>query len=593
MPKTIVGNGEINISIKAFAGKKVDTGLNKFEIIGINGKQDSFQFSNGLASLNYKIEKSSVLTFKFQNEEVVEKSITLVPAWFSILPPLIAIALALLIKEVLVSLFLGILSGLIILNGFSFSGVFSALLRFADQYLLEAISDSGHLSIIIFSLLIGAMVFVITENGSMRGLVEKIKPFANTRKKTLILTWFLGILIFFDDYANSLIVGNTMRPVTDKYRISREKLAYLVDSTAAPVASIAFITTWIGAQLDYIQKSISQLPISESPYKIFLSSLQYSYYPIFTLLFIFILIILGRDFGPMVKAELKSLENGNSVEEDKTSDQISNPWFAILPVFLLVSVAFAGLFYTGYDASIWHGSKSFFMKLSEIIGESDAYVALLWGSLISLLVASILSLFIKGVKITKISSWVIEGFKAMLPALSILILAWVLSIVVNELKTSVFLSGFLTQHISPFVLPSIIFILAATVSFATGSSWGTMAILYPIVLPLTYYAAHDAGFAMHRIMDLFYQVVSIVLAGSVFGDHCSPISDTTILSSLASDCVHIEHVRTQLPYAIVVGLISLLAGYLPSAFNIPSILSFASGIIIMVLIIKFLGVKTS
>jgi Na+/H+ antiporter NhaC len=443
-----------------------------------------------------------------------------------------------------------------------------------------------------------------------------------------LVTWFLGIAIFFDDYANTLIVGNTMRPVTDKFKISREKLAYIVDSTAAPVASIAFVTTWIGAELGYIADGLSTLGLHEefTPYAVFMSSLKYSYYPILTLFFMFLLIYFQKDFGPMLKAETRARTTGqvssaNTESEDEPNMEDLTPvpnaplkWqYAVFPILTVILVTLFGLFDTGFDAiyssmdpntvryswgDIWANmtgldgsNKGFFIKLGNLIGSSDSYVALLWASFAGVVVALVMTIGGKVIKLFDSMHYLVMGFKTMIPAVLILTLAWGLAITTQELHTADFLSNILTGNLNPLLMPGVIFILAAFISFSTGSSWSTMAILFPIAIPTTYTLAISAGIDSDHTMELLYNVIATVLAASVLGDHCSPISDTTILSSLASDCNHIDHVKTQMPYALTVGAISLFCVVMSTYFGggMHAFFFYILAIVIIFLIVTKIG----
>lgn len=537
-----------------------------------------------------------------------------IPLWLSIVPPLIAILLALLFKEVVTSLFLGILSGAFIAGGMRLDGiyyVFKSVWNVSADFFIRALNDSGHLSVILFSLLIGGMVSIISKNGGMAGVVKKLSVIAKDRVSAQLSTYLLGIAIFFDDYANTLIVGNTMRQVTDRFGVSREKLAYLVDATAAPIASVAFITTWIGAELGYIQsgvEAISDFPISTTPYAIFLESLKYSFYPIMTLIFMFMLIRSKRDFGPMLKAERRasgafrqnqSKQPASDADGDVMATGIDDDEFtpiagaplqarnALLPVLTVIAVTIFGLIDTGMTSAgadlgilssnysdIWAAlgadlpnGAGFFRKLGILIGSSDSYVALLWASLSGVLVALGLTLGRRIMSLEKTMESMLHGFGTMLPALVILTLAWSLAAVTEDLHTATFLTEALQGNITPVLLPALIFVLAAFISFSTGSSWSTMAILYPIAIPTTWAIATAAGFDVDHSYALLLNVVSTVLAASVLGDHCSPISDTTILSSLASNCDHLQHVKTQMPYALTVGAMALTANIVTAVFD--------------------------
>jgi Na+/H+ antiporter NhaC len=524
-----------------------------------------------------------------------------IPLWLSILSPLIAILMALLFREVVLSLFVGIWTGAFIAGGLrldSFGYFLGSIGNVVEKYIVGALSDAGHLSIILFSLLIGGMVAIISRNGGMAGIVDQLSRYAKSAKSSQLVTWILGVAIFFDDYANTLIVGNTMRSVTDKFKVSREKLAYIVDSTAAPVAAIAFITTWIGAELGYIGDGIATLENFDggTPYSIFLSSLKYSFYPVLTLGFILIIIYTGRDFGPMLKAERRARTTGqvaptlgkhDDLEEIEDLSPVKGAphnWYnAFIPVLLVILTTILGLLVTGFESThgslvdsgisvaspawgdVWPamteaGNQGFFMKLGVLIGNSDSYVALIWASLTGVIVAILLTLTGRIMRLIDTMNTMITGFKTMLPALIILTLAWALAITTQELFTADFLSMALQDSLPPQMMPVIVFILAALIAFSTGSSWSTMAILYPLAIPITWTISQSQGLDPDLSMELLFNSIAVVLAASVLGDHCSPISDTTILSSLASDCNHIDHVRTQMPYALLVGGFSLACG---------------------------------
>jgi Na+/H+ antiporter NhaC len=477
---------------------------------------------------------------------------------------------------------------------------FQSLLNVITDYIIRALNDFSHLAVIIFSLLIGGMVALISKNGGMTGVVNSLSRYAKTPASAQIVTWFLGIAIFFDDYANTLIVGNTMRPVTDRFKISREKLAYIVDSTAAPVAAIAFITTWIGAELGYIDSGIQIIGfehINLSPYAIFIQSLRYSFYPILTLAFVFFLIRSGREYGPMHHAETRARLTGQvspaatpdrdepNMENLSPVSNAPNEWiFAVIPILSVILVTFYGLLHTGFEAireqliqsgiianghswrEVWHGmhlaspGKGFLTNLGDIIGQADPYTALLWSSFAGVTIAILMTVGGRIIKLFDTMHYLVTGFKTMIPAVIILTLAWSLAITTEELRTAEFLTMALKGSLNPYLLPGLIFILAALTSFSTGSSWSTMAILYPIAIPTSWAVSLAAGLSPEVSTEILFNVIAVVLAASVLGDHCSPISDTTILSSLASDCNHIDHVRTQLPYALTVGLVSLMAG---------------------------------
>ncbi len=520
------------------------------------------------------------------------------PGWLSILPPLIAIGMALVFKRVVPSLFLGVWVGAWIAAGLSVSGLFTGLLDSLEIYILGALADSSHASIIIFSLMIGGMVGIISKNGGMQGVVNKIVGWASDARKGQLATGGLGLAIFFDDYANTLVVGNTMRSVTDKLKISREKLAYLVDSTAAPIATLALVTTWIGYQVGLLGTAVEGIQgFDEGAYSIFLNSLAYSFYPVLAIVFVFAVAYFGRDFGPMYRAERRARKTGEVLREGSNVDEAAGESEemkpkegmpqravnAVLPIVVLVGGVLVGLYVTGAQAA---GEGA---SLQQIIGEADSYKALLWGSLLGVLIAGVMSVGQRILSLEEtVEAWY-SGLKSMLFAMIILILAWALSEITTVLNTAEYLMSALGEWLPPGVVPALIFVLAAATAFATGSSWGTMGILMPLVVPLVWAVLVANGMDDPAHYHILYSSVSCVLAGSVWGDHCSPISDTTILSSMASGCDHIDHVNTQLPYALLVGVVAILLGTLPAGFGFPWWMSFLIAAPLLIALLLYYG----
>ena len=520
------------------------------------------------------------------------------PLWMSILPPLVAIVMALLIKEVISSLFVGILTGTFLMALYGGTSPASALggglLRVVDTYVVGSLFDADHVMIIVFTLIIGGMVRIITANGGMQGVVNWLSRRAHGPRSGQLMTFFMDLCIFFDDYSNTLVVGNTMRPIADKLKVSREKLAYIVDSTSAPVVAVAFVTTWIGAELSYIQDGIRAIGLEASAYSVFFHSLAYSFYPFLTLGFVLMIIFSGRDFGPMLMAERKARQA--SFTEAEMTNSVAKPAHildALIPLAVLIFGTIIGLIATGYDAIVWNeAGRGFFSKLSVTIGAANSYKALLWASLASLLTAIVVTLLRGSLEFGKVMEEMVEGFKSMFNAVLILTMAWSIALVTKDMHTAEFVSHLLVRwSLSPMVVPVLTFVLAALIGFSTGTSWGTMAILYPLILPSSWLLCQEQGLSVEASMPLFYNVVASVLAGSVMGDHCSPISDTTIMSSLASSCNHLQHVKTQMPYALTVGGVAVLLGVLPTALGLPSWVAFLSAFVVLGLIVRLVGKK--
>lgn len=604
VPDIIVQQVEIPVKIqfsKNYSEKiPVHISVNESKYVLSSSEDGSYSFP-------FTPHHENEIRVKINGEKQVQ-AIKPIPLSLSVIPPLLAIILALVLKEVISSLFIGILSGSVIMSmyGNGLSGVVLGFLNTVDTYVMNALNDWSHIAVIVFSLSIAGVVSIISKNGGMLGVVNRLEPYAKNPRSGQFVIWLMGVLIFFDDYANTLVVGNTMRPVADRLNISREKLAYLVDSTAAPVAAIAFVTTWIGAELGYIESGLAHLPeLDVSPYGVFLDSLQYAFYPIFTLSFMLMLVYKKHDFGPMLTAELKARKKGgDSLGSQKTNEAneefeakegvIPKSYNAVIPIVIVIVGAVWGMWETGVSATDMESisSEPFLRKLSTVIGNSDSFTALLWSSLAGLIAAVVLSVSQKIMKLDETINAGLGGFKTMMPAMIILVLAWALAGITEDMHTALFLQGLWSTSLSPIFIPAVVFILSGLVAFSTGSSWGTMAILYPLLLPASYHVAIEGGLGHEEAMIIFYNVVSVILAGAVFGDHCSPISDTTILSSLATSCNHLDHVKTQMPYAVTVGAVAIFVGSIPAAMGLSSMVIFPVGLTILYGIVHFVGKPT-
>ena len=526
------------------------------------------------------------------------------PGWISLLPPLIAIALALIFRHVVVSLFFGIWLG-----GFFIEGLnpLYGLWRSIDTFIVPSLADPDNASILMFSALLSAMVGVISRSGGTRGIVEAVRPLATTPRRAQLATFFAGIGIFFDDYANTLIVGNTFRPITDRLKVSREKLAYLVDSTAAPVVTIVFVSTWVGFEISLIRDglriaaeqtadpALAGALAAASPFTVFLSSIPFLFYPILALFMVALVIVTQRDFGPMHAAETRARTGGGvfrpgsqlmvNTEETGLDAPEGAPlrWYnAAIPVLTVVLVVLLGLYFNGRNeigpASLW-----------DTFGAADPFKAILWGSLSGCIVAIVLATSQRILSLKEALDGWLSGIRAMTMGFVILTLAWSLGEVTNQLATAQYLTQVLEGSLAPELVPVLTFATAAVVSFCTGTSWATMTILLPLVVPLIVALGGAAGFETGEGGALLVSSISSVLAGSIFGDHCSPISDTTVLSSMASACDHMDHVRTQLPYALIVAVVAMLFGHVGTSYGLPTWAAYILGIAILLAAMRFLG----
>jgi Na+/H+ antiporter NhaC len=547
---------------------------------------------NGIISENLSIDVSENYEIKNNLIPNTPSYIRVIPGWLSLVPPLIAIFLALLIRQVVVSLSIGIFSGALIYYNFD---PITALLRFADTLILNVLIDKDHMFVIVFTLLIGGVVGVISANGGTIGLAKQITKLAKTAKSGMIASWLLGLAIFFDDYANSLIIGNMMRPITDKLKVSREKLAYIVDSTAAPIASIVIISTWVGYEVGLISDGLNSIGSTQNAYDVFISSIPYSFYPIAAIFFVFLTSFLERDFGPMLSFERKARNSKVVIESDdfensKLSKSVKTRWYnGAIPILVILFGTIISLIYTGISSLNTEGITDY--SIQNIINHGDSFSSLLWASFIASIVAIVMTVSQRILTLQKaVAAWE-KGIQSMLVAVIILVFAWGISSVTIDLKTADYIISLLSDAIDPRLLPAIVFIICAAIGFSTGTSWGTMAIVMPIVIPLTYTVGNSFGLERESLQIVMYGVISSVLAGSVFGDHCSPIADTTILSSLASKCNHIDHVKSQLPYAFLVGILSVLLGSIPAAYGVSPFISIAMIFGGLFLFLRFFGKK--
>lgn len=556
--------------------------------------------------------KRRLIVYLGDNSKEIE--VRAIPAFVSILPPLIAIVMALITRQVIVALFVGIWLGATFVFGYNpITGFFRTL----DHYIINALVTAEHVYILVFSLVLGGMVGVITRSGGTQGIVEKLSLYAKNSRGGQFATWLMGVLIFFDDYANTLIVGNTMRPLSDRLRISREKLSYLVDSTAAPVANIAIISTWIGYEISLISQSFNTLGIDDNAYITFLQSIPFNFYPLYTLMFGLMVALLMRDYGPMWRAEYRAKTTGQVLRADATplanltsadimaDETTPKRWYnAMLPVLVIIIVVSIGLFYTGWFSG-WekitveaaaNGEKlddvSMIRKISAIVGAADSFAVLMWASFIGSITAIVMALSQRLLNLQQAMDAWVNGIRSMMMAAVILSAAWAIGDICRDLFTADYVVSLTRAFLTPHWLPLLIFITAGVISFATGTSWGTMAILMPIAIPLAYkFPQADPNIVGMHETSIMLSTIAAVLAGATFGDHCSPISDTTIMSSMASGADHIDHVRTQLPYAVTAALIASVFGYLPVGFGISNWIVLPIGLIVTVLVVRFLGKK--
>ena len=616
-----------------------------------------------------------------ERQETVRRRI---PPWWSVLPPLLAIFIALGTKRLLLGLVLSIWLGALLHQGLDPTlGIGTAL----KEFLWPSVSEQFRLSVVVFTSALVGMVNVTTRAGGAPGVALLIAKLARGARSTRLATFLLGLALFFDDYANCIVVGSTMRPLSDKVRISREKLAYIVDSTSAPVAGVALLSTWIGYEVSLFDDLSNELALGVGGYSVFLQVLPARFYCFLALSFVLLATLLSRDFGPMLKAEQRAMDEGKPLADDAkplTSRSLSkvepapgvSPWWpaAAIPVLVVISVTALGLVWDGAHSAgeavaastsvfgylrvclqeadgplvlmlaalsgsfvafalallrkneskedrssasdaPWHVAMMILLPLAvglaaalmhsglEIAGSSPwsgEFWPRLWGMEHTRVImggAALCSVLLAGAHIYRrrlsrrgeaialsapevVTSWA-SGARAMALAIAILVLAWCIQSVCSALDTSVYLVGLLSGLLVPALLPVLVFLLAAAVAFSTGTSWGAMGILIPTVMPL---AHHFGG------LPLLLISAGAVLDGAIFGDHCSPISDTTVMSSVATGCDHLHHVRTQLPYALTTMGAAVL-GYLALTAGVPLAVCYTAAIILLAGVLWFVGRK--
>ena len=498
---------------------------------------------------------TSAVTMTGTGEEQVA-----VGSMWSLLPPIIAIGLALITKEVYSSLFIGIISGAVIgaiALGTGFEGVMTTVV---GDGLIANIADSYNVGILIFLVVLGAIVVLMNRAGGSRAYGEWAAKHIKTRVGAGIATFILGVLIFVDDYFNCLTVGSVMRPITDKHNISRSKLAYIIDATAAPVCIIAPISSWAAA--------VSGTVEGVNGIQLFISTIPYNLYALLTLIMVVFIAVSNMDYGPMrthevnaINGDLFTTKNSVYEKDEEPSTSKGKVIDLVLPVILLIAFCVIGMLYTG---GLFSGES-----LIDSFANCDASVGLSLGSLGALIVIMIYYMLRRVLKFSECMSSLVAGFKQMVPAILILVFAWTLKTVTNSLGAAEFVRGLVEGATAvQILLPLLLFAVALGLSFATGTSWGTFGILIPIVTGV--FHSQLANVTDGNIPSMVIICISACLAGAVCGDHCSPISDTTIMASTGAQCDHVNHVSTQLPYAMTVAAVSavgyLLAGFVQNVF---------------------------
>lgn len=504
-----------------------------------------------------------------------------IPGAVGFLPAVVTLLLTFVTRHVIFSLFVGVLTGVTIAQKYN---PFFGLLTTMDTVIPSIVGSYDHAIIIIFCFMLSGMIVIVSKSGGAAGFAQLILSKAQTAKSGQLATWVLGLCVFFDDYANILIVGTTAGLVSDRFRLSAEKLAFLIDATAAPIASIAPLSSWVGFEISLIKDQLKRLHIDGdyNEYMIFLKTIPMRYYSIFLIIFCFTLVMTQRDFGPMLQCE-RQARRGRQEEDAEDDDEgrhetaVTSPtealyqplkdvplrWYnAAVPIGSIVLIGFVGLIYDGIDQLDPDQAAS----IENIFSCARASHVLMWIGLTSLFIP-MLMYWAQGIMSPSVTiEYFIEGMKELLEPIVVLVLAWSLGEMIGQLQLSEYLVAHLAGSLTPGFLPTSVFLLSGFIALCTGSSWSTMGVLFPIVVPLAWSVSIEDSAGLASKHDLLVQSIASILAGSVFGDHCSPISDTTILVCLATKCSIANHIRTQLPYALFVAGISICAGTIPTAF---------------------------
>jgi Na+/H+ antiporter NhaC len=517
-----------------------------------------------------------------------------VHGWYRVAPPLVAIIAALITGRLYFSLIAGVVSGGLISAAGAYEGLISwaqtSAVRSGEFVAKTVYGDKGfelgNLKTLLFITLLMMIINVMIVGGGLQGIAGWLLKWAKSARSTRMVAMISGLVIFIDDYANTLIVGPTMRPLTDRQNISREKLAFIVDATAAPIAGIALVSTWVGFEVG--QLSDPELGLGMDGYAVLLNSLGFRFYCFGMIAFVFWNSWTGADFGPMAAAERRA-QNGKVIADDavpmaSNSMNAAKPHsharvsasVAIVPMAVLLSV-FLGQFWLSSQGRTVLGADPLAMiKLSGWTAAMDGVSSttlLAWSAGSGLAAAILMALAVSQIPVQAMVRAIGVGFRSALMPVTVLILAWSLKEACGNLRTGDFLAGVLVESMPPLWFPALVFVTAAGISFATGTSYGTMTILIPTVIPVA--MGIDGGYGLITIIS-----IGAILDGSIFGDHCSPISDTTIMSSIASSCDHVHHVRTQLPYSIVVALMALGLGYIPAAMGVSPWIGIVSAVVL-------------
>ena len=494
----------------------------------------------------------------------------------SLATPFLAIVLSFITKQVVLSLATAIFVGAIILDG---GNVFTAFLRTCDTYIVGTVTDSWNATLLVFILAVGGLIAIMSKMGGMQAMAIAMSKKAKNAKNSLLITWIMGLIIFFEDYANSLVVGPTMRPATDRERISREKLSYVIDSTAGPVTDLAPISSWTAYEIGMIAIAFSSVGYDGNAYGTFIQTLPYRFYNIFAIFMVLIVILMQRDYGPMYRAEKRARLQGK-LYEDNAKPMMSKELDAMNVVFTVVTIL--ALWYTGGGVD----EPFNFTGIQNALGNADAATSILYSVIFTSILSIIMAVAQRIMSLKECIDVWLGGCKELLLTDTILVLAWASGTVMDNLGTGNYISHVVGDAIPGILIPVVLFLVSCLVAFATGTSYGTTAIMIPIAFPLAW------GVTGGEMGELCVVTIAACTCGSIFGDHCSPISDTTIMSSMGSAADLMDHARTQIPYAIVAAVVAGAIGFIPAAAGVSPIIIIPVGIAVIAVFVRLVGKST-
>lgn len=527
--------------------------------------------------------------------------------FWSLVPPIFAVVLAFLTGDVIVSLLAGVVAGAAMLTALEGGGMLYGTFHRAVVSIIDTSADRENVQVLILCVAVGGMEGVIRRSGGFEATARKLTGRLNSRRKVNLVSQLFCTLFFFDDYANALISGPVLTPVTDKAGVSREKLAYIVDSTAAPLAGIAVISSWVAVEVSVIREGLDAVGSTANAFQIFFNSIPYCFYCIFAIAFILLLTATGREYGPMLAAERRAQagqprKEGTQVATDRREelpgyDDTDRQWrritLAFGSIFLLLIFALVSFYVTGKQTAVAEGlipaGVGFrWGDLSTIMSCADTIQIVMEAALLAGVVAMLLGTFLRLFSLREgILAW-LDGASSLIPTIVILILAWTLAGAVEELGTVYFVVDAISAGVPKLLVPTLIFLTCCVISFATGS-YGCMFMVMPMTIPIV---AAVGGISPNPASDPFMlSCVAAVLSGSIFGDHCSPMTDCTILAALGAGCETMDHVKTQMPYALTVAAASVLSGTLLTSLGVPAWIALVIGVAAMGLVVRFVGKK--